>query len=88
MSTNASIKAEIAGHVGTNYSAWRIGITADWATRKKEWKDAGHNVDYWHCWQADSSADAKDIESHFIEKELKGGTGGQLSRDTVYVYIF
>lgn len=87
MATSGIVSA-INSHVGTNYSAWRIGITENWETRKKEWIDAGENVSYWHCWKADSSTDAKDIESHFINKGMKGGTGGQLSYKTVFVYIF
>ena len=89
MSTKASIKSAIESAVGTNYSSWRIGITDDGDTRKKQWKDAGENVDYWRCWQADSSQDARDLESYFInEKRMKGGTGGNLSSQTKYVNIF
>ena len=71
------------------YASWRIGLTHDWADRKKQWENAGESVTAWGCWQADSLSDAQGIESHFINKGMKGGTGGNLdSRKTVYVYIF
>ena len=89
MSSKAGIKSAIEGHVGTNYSSWRIGLTHDWTQRKQEWKDDGKDVTYWHVWEAESLTDAQNLESHFIALGLKGGTGGNLSeRKTVYVYIF
>ena len=47
------------------------------------------NVGAWRNWTADSLSDAQDIESYFIDKGMKGGTGGDLSSyRAVYVYIF
>ncbi len=89
MATKESIKAAIEKKRGdTKYEIWRIGITSDLAQRKQEWKDKGENVDYWSDWTADSSADAKDIEAHFINKGMKGGTGGDITAATKYVYVF
>jgi hypothetical protein len=88
MATKEVIKKEIESHTGTSFSSWRIGITEDWEKRKKEWKDAGQNVTYWYHWQAASSTDAKDIESYYLGKNMKGGSGGQITSRTVYVYIF
>ena len=76
--------------VGTGLSAWRIGLTHDLAERKAFWRDTKkEGVNHWTAWSADSLADAQDIESQFINKGMKGGTGGDLSPNkTVHVYIF
>jgi hypothetical protein len=92
MSTKSDIIAAIDAKVAAiynKYASWRIGLTHDWADRKKQWEGTGENVGAWTCWQADSLSDAQDIERHFINKGMKGGTGGNLSANkTVYVYIF
>ncbi|MGD1156190.1 MAG: hypothetical protein ABSA41_10210 [Terriglobia bacterium] len=89
MATKASIMAAIESKVLT-YNLWRIGLTHDLAERKRYWKDTkNENITYWSDWTADSLSDAQDIESHFLKKGMKGGTGGDLSaKKTVYVYIF
>lgn len=89
MATKEKIKSEIESKVKT-YSYWRIGLTHGPTERKNYWKDTEkQNVDHWNQWTADSLKDAQDIESHFIEKGMKGGTGGDLSsHKTIYVYIF
>jgi hypothetical protein len=89
MATKASIMAAIAAKV-SSYSLYRIGLTHDLAERKAYWRDTEkENVKYWSDWKADSLSDAQDIERHFINKGMKGGTGGDLSdRRTVYVYVF
>ncbi len=89
MSSKTGIINAIEKRVST-YSVWRIGLTHDLADRKAYWRDTkNQNVTYWTAWEADSLSDAQDIEAHFIEKGMKGGTGGDLSpRKTVYVYIF
>jgi len=87
MTAKTTIINEIASKVGANYSAWQIGITEDAAKRKGEWGQT-KNVSSWTHWKADSSTDAKDIEAHFLRKGLKGGTGGDIGRNTVFVYIF
>ena len=90
MATKTSIVTAIESKVGSHYGLWRIGITHDLAERKRYWKDTEDlSVDYWSDWTADSMYDAQDIESHFIKKGMKGGTGGDLSNSkTVYVYVF
>ncbi len=68
-----------------SYSAWRIGLTHDPDDRTAEWGDR----EYWLEWEADSLMDAQDIESHFINLDMKGGTGGNLTDGRrVWVYIF
>ena len=58
--------------------------------RKTYWRDTEKKgIGLWSDWQADSLADAQDVESYFINKGMTGGTGGNLdSRRTVYVYVF
>jgi len=89
MATKATIMAAINAKVSI-YSSWRIGLTHDLADRKRYWKEnEKQNVSHWSDWQADSLSDAQDIERHFINKGMKGGTGGNLeARYNVYVYVF
>lgn len=74
----------------TEYGIWRIGLTHDLVERKVYWRDIeNQDVDHWSDWQADSLSDAQDVESYFINKGIKGGTGGDLSAyKDVYVYMF
>lgn len=91
MPTKSGIIAAINSKVrNTALSAWRIGLTHDLAERKKYWRDTENQaVSHWLAWEADSLSDAQAIESHFINKDMKGGAGGDLSaQKTVYVYIF
>ncbi len=91
MSTKASIVAAINAKIGgTSYNIWRIGLTHDAVERKQYWRDTEKQpTTHWSQWTADSLSDAQDIESHFINKGMKGGTGGDLSaRRTVQVYVF
>ena len=85
----ASIKQAIEKKVASNYSVWQVGITNNSATRKQQHEDDGKSVKSWTQWEADSLSDARDIESHFLGKGMKGGGGGDLDANkTVYVYIF
>jgi hypothetical protein len=90
VATKTSIVTAIESKIGSHYGLWRIGLTHDLAERKRYWKDTENlSVDYWSDWTADSVSDAQDTESHFINKGMKGGTGGDLSTSkTVYVYVF
>ncbi len=89
MSTKSFIVTTINSKVGiTKKGAWRIGLTHDLAERKEHWNQT-QNVSSWSGWKADSLSDAQAIESHFINKGMKGGVGGDLSAIyTVHVYIF
>ncbi len=90
MAIKTSIIMAIESKSSSHYGLWRIGLTHDLAERKRYWKDTEDlSVDYWSDWTADSLSDAQDIESHFINKGMKGGTGGDLSASkTVYLYVF
>jgi hypothetical protein len=84
-----AIKQAITNRVASAYSAWTIGLTHDPDKRKEEHQADGKATTCWQQWVADSLSDAQDIESLFIQKSVKGGTGGDLStRKTIYVYIF
>ena len=91
MDSKESIKAAIEAKKSSySYSVWRIGLTHDLAERKRYWTDTEkESTGLWADWQADSLSDAQDIERHFINKGMKGGTGGDLRLyKPVYVYIF
>lgn len=90
MSTKQGIASAIVTKIGsTKFSIWRIGLTHDWVQRKTEWSNSGEYVKHWSCWETESLSDAQDIENHFINKGMIGGTGGNLSsRKTVFVYVF
>ena len=64
------------------YSIWTVGITNNLERRKGE----HDNPKYWTGWKADSERDARDIEKHFIDKGMKGDTGG--GDNPTFVYIF
>ncbi len=81
MASEAEIKKAIENKV-SNYSAWTIGVTDDPARRKEE----HGNPNPWHQWNADSEEAARNLESYFLDKGMKGGSGGKGSAD--YVYIF
>ena len=64
------------------YKSWTIGITNDPKRRRKE----HNNPSVWYHWKADSEKIAREVETHFLEKEMKGGGGG--GENPTHVYIF
>jgi hypothetical protein len=80
------IKNEIKKIVGKNYTNWTIGITDNPAQRKEQHINDGKKIGSWHQWKTDSEKDGREIESYFLEKRMKGGTGGDTGAE--YVYIF
>lgn len=81
------LKIEIESQRGQSpYSYWIIGITDDPERRKGEQEADGKNVKYWHSWKADSELIARNVEQRFLDKGMKGGTGGGLHH--IYVYIY
>ena len=81
----AEIVSRVGGGAAESHSVWRIGITHDPINRKEEWD----NPEFWHEWEAESFLGAKDIESHFINAGMNGGTGGNLTPGKrIWVYIF
>lgn len=65
-----------------DYTIWTIGITDDTERRRKE----HDNPKYWQDWKADTEGIARNVEKHFLDKGMKGDTGGGDTPN--YVYIF
>lgn len=69
------------------YSDFYIGITNDIDRRLF----SEHNVDKDHSWwiyrTAINKAAAQAVEKHFLNKGMKGNTGGGAD-DTIYVYCY
>ncbi len=82
MASEGEIKQEIERIVNGKYSLWTIGVTDDPSRRRQE----HGNPKYWHQWDADTEQQARNVESYFLNKGMKGGTGGMGKAD--YVYIF
>ena len=83
----AAVETRIAGIAG--YAYWTVGITQDCTRRKGEHDNDGKSTGCWTHWQADSLFDAQDIERYFINKGMKGGSGGNMANNTTtYVYVF
>ena len=82
MASESAIKSAIEGIVGGKYSLWTIGVTDDPVRRRSE----HGNPNNWHQWNADTETDARNVERYFLDKGMKGGTGGIGRAD--YVYIF
>jgi hypothetical protein len=81
MPSETQIISEIERAVVT-YSYWTIGITADPERRKQE----HNNPSFWRHWDAESESSARSIEKYFLDKGMKGDTGGGTYPH--YVYIF
>jgi len=87
MTSKATIISEIDAKTNHNYSIYRIGITDNPKERQEYWATQ-ETTKYWKQWQADSSTDAKAVETYFInEKKMKGGTGGIITAQTKWVYV-
>lgn len=89
-SIQQAIKDRVEVSKKVDYTIWTIGLTHDPEERKKQHQSDKKSTEYWKQWQADSLAEAQDLESYFINKKgMKGGTGGDLSSNRrIYVYIF
>ena len=84
------IISEIEGRVSRsktgNCSTLTIGITDTPKIRKDQHKNEGKDVKYWKDWSTDNEKDGRDIEDYFLDKGMKGDTGGRGLAS--YVYIF
>lgn len=76
------IRAAIIEWVGSDYSNWYIGITDDPDTRRQQHT----NTSRWKAWPANSENDAREIEREFLNKGMRGDTGGGYTPNWVYVY--
>ena len=78
----SEIEAIVKSTTSEKYSIWTIGVTDNTSDRKSQHGDPKH----WKQWATDSERDGRDIEEYFLDKKMKGGTGGPGTAD--YVYIF
>lgn len=65
-----------------DYSVWTIGITNDPERRRSE----HDSTPGWHHWDAETEDAARRIEKYFLDKGMKGDTGG--GDNPTYVYMF
>ena len=73
--------------IGKFYSDYNIGITKD--PEKRVFKD--HKVERNKChwiFEAENKQAVSEIEGYFIEKGMKGGTGGRIDDECVFVYVY
>ncbi|MCJ7506152.1 hypothetical protein MUP05_06765 [Candidatus Bathyarchaeota archaeon] len=68
------------------YAIWTIGITDDPERRRAEHNSANDDTTFWVHWKADTETIARNVEKYFLDKGMKGSTGG--GERPVYVYIF
>lgn len=65
------------------YSAWTIGITDDPERRRTEHGNPG----VWHQWEADTETIARNVETYFLGKGMKGAPGGGEHPNHVYIFL-
>ena len=82
MVSESTIKANIEKRVAGNYSIWTIGVTDDLERRRIE----HGNPSFWYHWDADFEQVARNVESYFLDKGMKGGTSGLGKADHVYIF--
>lgn len=81
MASESDIKAAIE-QIVHNFSNWTIGVTDNPSRRMSEHA----NPPGWRHWDADTEQEARNVESYFIDKGMKGSFSGLGRAD--YVYIF
>lgn len=82
MPSESEIIAEIEKIV-IHYPSWVIGITDNPDRRKRE---HGNPVG-WHHWYAVLETSARQIEKYFLNKGMRGDTGGGISPSYVYIFM-
>ena len=80
--TEQEIKAEIERIINGRYTIWTIGVT----DRPEQRRQEHGSPKYWHHWDATTEQVARRIEQYFIDQGCKGGVGGGVNPN--YVYIF
>jgi len=71
---------------GSSYSSWTIGVTDDPYKRRDEHENDGEDVTHWTHYPTDNEDVGRNVEKHYINLGLKGGTGG--GGNAGYVYVF
>lgn len=89
--TAQEIKQAIDDHLAKSnkqyYSDFYIGITNDIERRLFGEHNVSRKGDWWIYRTANSESHARTVEKHFLNKGMKGGTGGG-NADCVYVYCY
>lgn len=80
---------EIEEYVDSDHESWLIGITNNPKQRQDKHDSEGKDTSRWRHWYAGSEESARLIEDHFLDKGMRGGTGGGREDDPpTYVYVF
>ena len=82
----SEIESRVNGSETADYSIWTIGISDTSKVQKDQHDNDGKDVQHWKDWSTNSKKDGRDIEKYFLDKAMKGDTGGGGSAS--YVYIF
>lgn len=87
--TAQKIADDIYSHLNgdTNYKAYYIGITNDIDRRLFREHNVSKIYDWWIFRQAINKEHAQAVEEHFLEKGMKGDTGGG-TNDSTWVYCY
>lgn len=91
MSTKIQIIADINSHLQKSskhyYSEFYIGITNDVERRLFNEHNVSKNGGWWIYRESDSKDIAQAVEEYFLDKGMKGDTGGG-TENSVYVYCY
>lgn len=80
---------KIKKYTGSNYGRWRMGITNEPTQRRAKHDSEGKDTSRWRHWSAGSKESTRLIEAHFLDKGMRGGTGGGREADPPkFVYVF
>jgi len=82
----SEIKSRVNDSEEADYSIWTIGISDTPKVRKDQHDGDGKEIKHWKDWSTNNEKDGRDIEEYFLDKGMKGDTGGGGSAR--YVYIF
>lgn len=82
----SEIEDRVSRSKKADYTIWTIGITDKPKIRKDQHENGGKEIKHWKDWSTNSEKDGRDIEEYFLDKGMKGDTGG--GGLAGYVYIF
>lgn len=71
---------------GGNYQEWYIGIASNPEDRLFNDHNVNEDTDAWIYRNAGSSTAARQIESYFLSLGCQGGSGGDISTQSIYAY--
>ena len=77
---------ELVRDSGGSYKKWTVGVTDNPAQRRRQHERDDEDVSCWCAWNASSERAARSVEKHFLDKGMRGDTGGRGNADHVYVF--